>query len=186
MSSVSGRTISVTLVKPGSPDCAPVVKEILRNDDGGFRWAPQARTDGPPVYSVTVPNDGVYALGAVCRDGAEEYYAQATPVVVGDAPASGPLVSTLPWVKPFPELPGVDRAVAATVTSGNEPCGVEVTELNYVGAPFRFSSSRPEDFVPPHSVKVISVLPPRGGVYMTVGTCGSYSTWPPQFASVPG
>ena len=98
MTSTVGDAITIAVVKDNpagglpNPSCAPVVQEIRLDDQPGYRFAPPTSAEaiaggGIPAISaastVVVPHDGIYAVGAVCRDPGGESPAPPLIVTIG-------------------------------------------------------------------------------------------------------
>ncbi len=201
MTSTVGNAITIAVVKDNpaggrpNPICAPVVQEIRLDDQPGYRYSPPTSAEaiasgGIPALSaastVVVPHDGIYAVGAVCRDPGGESSAPPLVVTIGGPPVSGPEVRAESWQKPVPVPGGPDKAVAVTVNAAGSPgpCGALVKQVSYVGKPFEFRSTAPVDFAPPGESRIVSALIPGPGTYLAVGTCPGYQTWPPVYVNV--
>lgn len=201
MMSTVGSAIKVSVVRDNpkggvNPKCAPVVQEIRLDDQPGFRWAPPTAVEAiaagavpsaSAASAVVVPYDGVYAVGAICRDAGGESFAPPLAVTIGGPPPSGPEIQAESWQKPIPVPGGPEKAVAVTVknTGSPGPCGVAVKQVSYLGQPYQFRSSTPGEFAAPGESRIVSAVIPGGGTFMVVGTCADSQTYPPVFVNVP-
>ncbi|MBJ8340549.1 hypothetical protein JGU71_16790 [Antrihabitans sp. YC3-6] len=177
------------------PNCTPTVREASFGGAPQFDWSPPtvseavasgATPNATNRSTVTVPRDGTYAVGAVCRDPWGQFFAPAIAVQVGNPAPVGPGIETTLWSQPIPIPTQITRAISITVHNSGSggPCGAAVKQVAGLGN-FEFQSSTPEQFADPGTSRTMSAIQPGPGTYAVVGMCGSTPSYPPVFLFVP-